>query len=308
LTTSTAWESRELVDSWEAFVACSIRHFQDESRQSGIYVSPTYTSPEKGPCEDQYSIVSELTRSSVGSQPSKRGGGVQANFRERVLTRDGWKCVFCGNDEPTELQAAHVVDVAYANGHCIDKSFYGRYGLSNVHETCNGLTLCEPCHRVFDAQLCFILATDGQSAKYRVVVADAVLTQHGENLDKLRSRWEPLHWKAVALPGDERARAQFPSKELFAFRKETFERKAKEREEKRQENPFVCELCAFRTSTERGTSRHRGSNKCLRRAGSRSVFLFLSSLNSARKSPKAGKSRTPFFNPKRPSTTQKYRK
>ncbi len=108
---------------------------QDLSLKSYIVVSTQSESPDQSPSNDSNSTVSTLTSQSKGS--------VERNFRQRVLTRDNGRCVFCGDAKKANLKAAHIFDIFRANDIPADDiNFLHQYEIIDLYDTENGITLC----------------------------------------------------------------------------------------------------------------------------------------------------------------------
>lgn len=226
----------------------------DQSLQSYIVVSFEEETPAKPPSYDDMddvSIISGLTSNSGGTT-------VEDYFRQRVLARDQCCCVFCGDTVKANLQAAHVYDADIPD----DPNFLlEQYGILDFYDTDNGLTLCNQCHKVFDALLCCVrVLSDGIVDKHVIVVADAL---------KAAPKWTQLDGAAVRLPAKE-LMTRWPPAALFAFREAKFMEKTQKRHEYMKANPNICYICGKRTKTPGRLLSHIGSRTCLKKMSNNS--------------------------------------
>lgn len=95
--------------------------------------------------------------------PNWKGGVVPAekmlrdisqysSWRESVFSRDGYACIWCGDNRGGNLQADHIIPFSK-----ILEKLRFEYGVENIYEEAlrcellwdisNGRTLCEPCHK-----------------------------------------------------------------------------------------------------------------------------------------------------------------
>lgn len=58
--------------------------------------------------------------------------------RMRVGYRDGWRCVYCGCDDPMKLQLAHRIPK--------DKRYIRQYGKRVIHHWKNLTMTCDECN------------------------------------------------------------------------------------------------------------------------------------------------------------------
>src|SRR5260221_3197059 len=79
-------------------------------------------------------------------------GHTQKLFSDSVISRDGGKCRVCNFNKL--LEAANFIPVR------LGKSVIQSFGLSNIHDTRNGITLCKHCHLNFDG---YLLSIDPES-------------------------------------------------------------------------------------------------------------------------------------------------
>jgi hypothetical protein len=201
--------------------------------------------------------------------------------------------VFCG--ETKSLEAAHIVDVAQLTSLDEDVDIIRKYQFLDFYDSRNGLTLCKPCHKIFDANLCYIDVSPkaGSSSSlqlqydYFICFSDVVLTSSTDS-----SHWQELHMKPVTLPKDERDALAFPVPETLVYRKEMYDLYAAKRLEERSDKPFSCDLCGMRTKSEKGLKAHlRTSKKCFVRRSDPSGIRLRSLHTASKKTPT--KTRTP---------------
>jgi len=62
------------------------------------------------------------------------------NFREKVLKRDGYCCIYCHSDK--FLHAAHIIS--------LHDGLIKGYALEQLYADDNGITLCKDCHYLYD--------------------------------------------------------------------------------------------------------------------------------------------------------------
>ena len=128
------------------------------------------------------------------------------------------------------------------------------FKIGSINDLANGILLCWPCHKVFDASLVCIDADRGTL----LVVADALLTNE--------ERWATLKGNEV------RERSHFwPSKQLLKFREDAL-RAATERRHKMQESySFFCKHCKRSFMQVSALGKHE--NKCTGRQRTASTYL-----------------------------------
>jgi hypothetical protein len=236
----------------------------DRSLKSYIMVSIEQESPTKPPCDDnastkQSTVVSGLTNHSRGS--------VQANFHQRVLTRDGCSCVFCKSSVKAHLKAAHIFDVFRAEDiPNEDTDFLQQYEILDLYDTSNGITLCSECHDVFDALLCCIKVTvqNGVVISHKIVVANAV-----KSSPEFTEKWSRLDGADVTVPTKSILLKHWPPAELFLFREAKYNEYTLKRHQLAQDLPTVCK-CGKRTKSAAGLANHMRSKSCLERMTTKS--------------------------------------
>lgn len=146
LSSLESWDQKIRIDDDEALRSRLMMVSNDRSLVSYIMVSIEQESPSKAPCDDNASTKQSTTVSGLTNQSR---GSVQGNFHQRVLTRDGSSCVFCGNAVKAHLKAAHIFDVfRAADIPEQDAEFLQQYEILDLYDTSNGITLCSECHDV----------------------------------------------------------------------------------------------------------------------------------------------------------------
>src|SRR5260221_3299456 len=93
-------------------------------------------------------------------------GHTQKLFSDSVISRDGGKCRVCNFNKL--LEAAHFIPVQ------LGKSVIQSFGLSNIYDTRNGITLCKHCHWNFDN---YSLSVDSES---KIYASPTLLQRHPE--------------------------------------------------------------------------------------------------------------------------------
>lgn len=220
------------------------------SERLRLYMLPTDISPESSPLQPKRTENDETDSAISGATNTSRPG--QEDFRKRTRFRDNGECVFCQfNGEP--LYAGHILPYS---PYKTDKEAFTRWGISGIHDTCNGLTLCWNCHQAFDNDLACISATDGT-----LVVAQAL--QETEP-----TKWKKLHGKRVTSMSP-----QWPQCSLLQYRVDQMNVKAEERKSNREVYPYRCRECNAGCKTLSGLlNRHAGSEKCASKQGKMSSY------------------------------------
>ena len=190
---------------------------------------------------------------------------VQGNFRERLLVRDTC-CVFCGNTQIAELQAAHIFDVFRGDDNLADAGYHSnflfQYGITNLYDTGNGMILCSECHDVFDAMLCCVVVeydgASGSTAVYKLAVAEAL-----KGSPAFSEKWTKLDGSLVRVPTNPILRYSWPPDVLFKFRETKYNENTSKRHEKAIKYPHVCLVCGKRCKSAGGLTSHQNSHVCL---------------------------------------------
>ena len=179
-----------------------------------VYASSCDDSPE----ESQFSVVDDDESADTGTIPkasgiergSVRSSAQQSHFKSLVMRRDNC-CVVCGERSLDLLDAAHIVP-----RDCED-SLAVKFGLPTSWVVENGIALCRPCHKRYDANLFYICSNT-------IIVADGLCQD-----PTLGATWAPRQGKMVILPpaaevsGDRLSFHYWPSEQTFSFAKEGFE-------------------------------------------------------------------------------------
>ena len=251
-----SWEKRTRINNDEALRSNLMLVSSDMYLKSYIMVSITQESPTKPPCNDnastkQSSVVSGLTNHSRGS--------VQGNFHQRVLTRDGCSCVFCGNCVKAHLKAAHIFDVfRAADIPDDDVDFLQHHKILNLYDTSNGITLCSECHDVFDALLCCVkVVVEDDVMSHKIVVANAL-----KSSPEFTEKWSQLDGADVRVPTEPLRLKHWPPIELFLFREAKYDENTVKRHQLAQDLPTICK-CGKRTKSAAGLANHMRSKACL---------------------------------------------
>lgn len=255
------WEKRVKIDTNEKLRLYLAIVSSDLTLQSYIMVSIEEASPSNTPCKNDDGTISTL------SSPTR--GSVQSNFHQRVLTRDGSCCVFCGVNNKAHLGAAHIFDVFRAEDiPDNDVTFLQQYEIIDLYDTSNGITLCNECHNVFDALLCCVRVEERDSIVTHKIVVATALKDSPEFADK----WTALDGADVRVPMKPLLLKHWPPQELFQFRELKFDEYAVKRQQLKQDLPNVCK-CGKITKSVAGLARHMQSKTCLERATSMSNKL-----------------------------------
>lgn len=221
-----------------------------------IIVSIEKNSPTKAPCDDN---VSSVTVSEITHNSSR--GSVQGNFHQRVLTRDCSACVFCNNNRTADLKAAHLFDIFRAEDNIPenDPDFLHQYeDITDLYDTCNGITLCSECHDVFDALLCCVevrRSEDGAITDHIITVANALL-----HSPEFKEKWTALNGAMVRVPSRPRS---WPPSLLFKFREDKYKERTIERHKLADNANNVCSKCGRRCKSLKGLAMHCRSKACL---------------------------------------------
>ena len=113
-------------------------------------------SPQKlpGTKKDEVCSISNASKDSSNSNASKTSGEKRSKVNALVTKkRDGYKCRCCGTESPNNL-ACHIFELKMCNKLSEDKKkeLFKDFGLRTINEYCNYITLCNDCHKYFDAQ------------------------------------------------------------------------------------------------------------------------------------------------------------
>lgn len=230
----------------------------DTTQHLYIIVSFEEERPVKAPCDvlllNDISVLSDLTGSSAQNS-------VQVNFRERVLFRDNC-CVFCGYGKKAALKAAQIFDVFHADDRVeYNFAFLCQYGIMNLYDTQNGLTLCSHCYDMFDALLCCVVVeydATGSAAVYKLAIAEAI-----KNSPQFAGKRTKFDGSLLRVPTDSVRRKYWPPEELFKYRESKFHENSLKLHAMAIEFPEVCCVCGKRCKSASGLTAHQGSGACL---------------------------------------------
>lgn len=230
------------------------RCFQGDLRAVYVY-SPTSTdplSPSNAPCElgraeVRLCDVSEFDEDAADSSRvlgNSRSSSQQSHFNRLVLRRDSC-CVVCGSINPDLLEAAHILP-----RDCEDRLAV-QFGLPSSWVVENGIALCKPCHRLYDAHLFYI-------HNNTVVVADG-LRQDASLGGTLNARHgQPIFLPSEVVDGDRLGRKYWPAEQTFAFAREGFD-EARARRHVDDESTYRCDepSCSYSAKVECYIRRHK---------------------------------------------------
>lgn len=245
-----SWDQRIRINDDESLRSNLMQVSNDVSQQSYIMVSIEQESPTKPACDVN---ASSKQSSAVSSLTDHSSDSAQDNFHQRVLKRDGC-CVFCGDCVPAHLFVAHIFDVCPATGiPGEDVEFLQQYGITDLYETDNGITLCGECYDVFNALLCCVKVefdSAGVVIGHTIVVANA-LTSSAKFADK----WSKLDGASVRVPTNPLLLKYWPPAELFEFRKSKLDEYAEKCLRLSEDLPNICK-CGKRNMSAAGLANH----------------------------------------------------
>lgn len=128
-----SWVQKEKIRNTKELRTALEKVFWDPSVLSLIMVSTEKESPTKPP-QDDYASEGSSALSDLTNDTSSSRGSVQGNFHERVLRRDGAKCVFCFDATKAHLKAAHIFDVFRGKEIPMDDAGYlEQYGILDTY-------------------------------------------------------------------------------------------------------------------------------------------------------------------------------
>jgi hypothetical protein len=255
-----SWDQKVKIED-DVQLRCYLKKVSDVMK-SYIMVSVESDSPYQSPCKGDNSTVSALSTQTRGS--------VQANFHQRVLTRDGSCCVFCGDTKKANLKAAHIFDIFRANDiPPEEENFLHQFEIIDLYDTENGITLCNECHNVFDALLCCVKVEfqNDEVINHKIVVANAL-----KKSLEFSEKWTKLDGASVKVPTMQLLRRRWPSPELFQFRENKYNEYTLMRRQLAEDLPNICK-CGKRTKSAVGLASHMRSKVCLERITSKSNKL-----------------------------------
>ena len=162
---------------------------------------------------------------------------MQSQFCTNILRRDGPACVLCRSS--SLLEAAHVLP------RTTGPELLYKAGLVDANETLNGILLCTPCHRLYDAFMWCLDLTSG------VVVADALLCDAA-----LGGAWGARVGAQLRKPGDAVWALRWPPPSVWAASLGLFNDARTRRHTKADAAPHHCNVCGDRWVLLRGLTRH----------------------------------------------------
>ncbi len=196
-----------------------------------------HTSPDKAPVDGQEAPPGDalVARARGGDEASSgRSTAVQSEFRVAILRRDGKACVLCRSSN-TLLEAAHVIP------RTAGLPLLHTAGLLTANLPHNGILLCVPCHRLYDASMwCF----DPSSG---VVVADALLSNAA-----LGETWKARVGAQLSQPDDAAKALYWPPPSTWAASLGLFQEARVRRHAKADAAQFPCSVCGKRWATLKG--------------------------------------------------------
>jgi hypothetical protein len=198
-------------------------------------------SPDKAPVDAQEVPPRDALAAQArgGTEASSgRSSTIQSMFRANIVKRDGNACVLCrGTSSP--LEAAHVLP------RTAGPALLHKAGLMDANETLNGILLCTPCHRLYDA---FMWCHDPTTG---VVVADALL--HDAALGKA---WGSRVGAQLRKPDEAVWALYWPPTSVWAASLCLFHDARTRRHAKADAAPFPCSVCGDRWVLLRGLTHH----------------------------------------------------
>ncbi len=239
------WKERQLLtDATYAALLHSIQSGDDVLVDVLVFqpLPGADASPDKAPLEGQEAPPGDAlaARARGGDEASSgRSTAVQSEFRIGILQRDGKACVLCRSS--SLLEAAHVIP--RTSGLPLLRTA----GLLTANLPNNGMLLCVPCHRLYDAFLWCFDPTSG------VVVADALLSDA-----TLGEAWKARVGAQLSQPADDAARALYwPPPSAWAASLGVFQEARKRRHAKADAAQFPCSVCGKRWVSLKGLAHHR---------------------------------------------------
>ena len=200
----------------------------------------TDASPDKAPVDAQEvpprDALAAQARGGIEAS-SGRSSTIQSMFRANILKRDGNACVLCSNS--SLLEAAHVLP------RTTGPELLYKAGLIDANETLNGILLCTPCHRLYDAFMWCLDLTSG------VVVADALLCDAA-----LGGLWGARVGAQLRKPDDAVWALHWPPPSVWAASLGLFHDARARRHAKADAAPHHCNVCGDRWVLLRGLTRH----------------------------------------------------
>jgi hypothetical protein len=196
-------------------------------------------SPDKAPVDGQEAPPGDALVARGGDEASSgRSTAVQSEFRTAIQRRDGKACVLCRSN--SLLEAAHVIP------RTAELPLLHKAGFLTANQPNNGILLCIPCHRLYDASMWCFDPTSG------VVVADALLSDA-----VLGETWKARVGAQLSLPDDAALALNWPPSSAWAASLDLFKEARVRRHAKADAAQFPCSVCGKRWATLKGCTQHR---------------------------------------------------
>lgn len=183
-----------------------------------------------------------------GSSPTRSGRSGQGEMSAMVLKRDDNKCVFCETTD--HLTDAHLVAYSEQSGINIE-SVFEICEIGGVQDPANGITLCKPCHDLFDQH--FVAVNPNTSC---LEVANALIHSSDE---RTRAKWGPLNGKLITA---RTTKGHWPTKEAFRMKYDVYLHGKSKRAQKREQKKVCCPDCGKPCKNDRGVKQHQRSGGC----------------------------------------------
>lgn len=209
----------------------------------------TDTSPDKAPVDGPQAPVDApqapsggVARARGGDEASSgRSSAVQSEFRIAIVRRDGKACVLCRSSS-LPLEAAPVIP------RTAGLPLLHAAGLLTANQVNNGMLLCTPCHRLYDA---FMWCFDPTSGNSGVVVAEALLCDAA-----LGDAWRARVGTQLSQPDDTSWAINWPLPSAWTAALGLFHEAREKRHAYADAARFPCSVCGNRWGTARGLTRH----------------------------------------------------
>ena len=192
------------------------------------------------------SHLKEIVRGKGSDASSQRSG--QTDFSQRVLYRDGGKCIICSETE--SLQGAHLIDHCLHTMVGIVKTFED-CRISGIQDTQNGLAMCIDCHSKFDNR------SNGEQVFINPVTKKLEVSIELQEHPK----WRPLIGKVISPQSQS---GYFPNSPLFTMKYDNEQRKMRDHIEKQATLTTKCDECGKALKNAKGVKQHKLQNGCMR--------------------------------------------
>ena len=240
----SGWQERQLLtDATYAALLHSIQSGGDVLVDVLVFqpLPGADASPDKAPVDGQEAPPGDalVARARGGDEASSgRSTAVQSEFRIAILRRDGKACVLCRSSSSL-LEAAHVIP------RTAGLPLLRTAGLLTANLPHNGILLCVPCHRLYDASMWCFDPTSG------VVVADALLSDAA-----LGEAWKARVGAQLSQPDDAARALYWPPPSAWAASLGLFQEARERRHAKADAAQFPCSVCGKRWVSLKGLTRH----------------------------------------------------